>query len=295
MTTVTAGRRVALKNIMFATDFSPFSNAALPYVLSIAREYEGKVFAVHVMPSDSYVFITPETWPEFARAEEERAQAERERMEQRLKEVSHAILMRFGEVWDVLSRLIQENHIDLLVVGTHGRTGLKKFLMGSIAEKIFRHASCPVLTVGPNVAVDPDHQAEFKEILFATDFGTASLSALPYAISMAQENQARLSLLTVLERPEAGTVDMQANSEFLLHRLKDLIPPESEFWCTPECFVEFGTPAERILDFADTRHSDLIVLGVHPDRGKLAPTTHLATTAQSIVAASRCPVLTVRG
>src|SRR5262245_17037217 len=123
MTTVAVGKRVAIKNLMFATDFSPFSNAALPYALSIARQYGAKVFAAHVMPSDAYVFVTPETWPEFAQAEEERAKAERERMENVLRGIPHTVIMRVGDVWDVLSRLIEENQIDLLVLGTHGRTG----------------------------------------------------------------------------------------------------------------------------------------------------------------------------
>jgi nucleotide-binding universal stress UspA family protein len=218
------------------------------------------------------------------------------RLEQQLRGVPHKALCGVGDVWDVLCRLIGEHDIDLLVVGSRGHTGARKLFMGSIAEKIFRQASCPVLTVGPKVVGQQKSVAEFNQILLSTDFGEESLAAASYAVSLAQEHQARLSLLHVLERSHAGTVDLESNSDLLLRRLQGLVPPDTELWCHPEYFIEVGPPAEQILQFSRAHGVDLIVMGVRPTYGAVSAVTHLAhTTAQHIVAHAACPVLTVRG
>ena len=237
MKTLETGKRIALNNILFATDFSPHSNAALPYALAITHQYGAKLYGAHVLSSGDYLFVAPEIWPTLAQQEEQLRQEAAARLEEQLRGVSHEVLSGLGDVWDVLCRLIDEHDIDLLVVGTHGRTGGSKLLMGSIAEKIFRQASCPVLTVGPNVVRQEKSVAEFNQILLATDFGEESVAAAPYAISLAQEHQARLSLLHVLERPHAGTVDLESNSDFLVRRLQELVPKDAELWCHPEYFV----------------------------------------------------------
>jgi nucleotide-binding universal stress UspA family protein len=112
---------------------------------------------------------------------------------------THEALFGTGDVWTVLSRLIRERDIDLVVLGTHGRTGARKLLMGSIAEKVFRHATCPVLTAGPNVSPNPEGKARFQPILFATDFGKESLEALPFALHLAEKGRAQLTMLHVVD------------------------------------------------------------------------------------------------
>lgn len=295
MKTLEAGKRIALNNILFATDFSPHSDAALPYALAITHQFGAKLYGAHVLSSSDYLFVAPEVWPTLAQQEEQLQQEALTRLEDQLRGVPHEVLSGVGDVWDVLSRLIGEHDIDLLVVGTHGRTGARRLLMGSIAEKIFRLASCPVLTVGPNVVRQEKSMAKFSQILLLTDFGGESVAAAPYAISLAQEHQAHLSLLHVSER-RVGMVDLESNSDFLVRRLQELVPKDAELWCHPEYFVEFGVPAERILQFSATHGADLIVMGVRPTQGAVGTVTHLAhTTAQHIVAHATCPVLTVRG
>jgi nucleotide-binding universal stress UspA family protein len=201
-------------------------------------------------------------------------------------------------VWKVLSRFIGEHEIDLIVVGTHGRTGAKKLLMGSVAEKIFRQANCPVLSIGPNVPCQPEGEIKFKQILFATNFGEESLAALPYAISLAEENQSQLTLLHVVE--PVGAFDEEAVRAAAIRRLREMAPSEAEPWCRVELLVEiarpFAPPAERILEVAREHAADLIVLGARPMQGAMSAVTHLThTTDQSVVAQAACPVLTVRG
>jgi nucleotide-binding universal stress UspA family protein len=295
MKSIEVVNRIKLNNILFATDFSTCSNAALPYAMSIARHYGATLCAAHVASSEAYVTTSPELWPRPAQQEQERAGKQVEDLEKSLQGIPHSILTRSGDVWEALAGLVKDREIDLLVIGTHGRTGLKKLLLGSVAEKIFRHAYCPVLTVGPQIRFKTEGMPEFKKILFATDFSNESLAALPYAICFAEENQAQLSLLYVLEQPSVGSVDLESNAAFLLSRLRGLVPVE-ESLCHPQIFVEYGVPADRILDFAENWGVDLIVMGVRPSGMSLNVSTHLSkTTAQKTVAHASCPVLTVRG
>ena len=300
MKTLEAGKRIGLKNILFATDFSPCSNAALPYALGIAGQYEAKLYGVHVVAPEDYLFTAPENWPAHMQQEEQSQQEAAARLEEQIGAVPHAILSGVGEIWNVLSRLISEHDIDLIVIGTHGRTGARKLFMGSVAEKIFRQAACPVLTVGPNVLSKENSGSQFRKILFATDFSKESLAALPFAVSLAEEDQSQLALLHVVEQPAAGIVDVEGVTASLVGRLRELAPPEAESWCDVECLVgfsrQFAPAANRILEIARERAADLIVLGVRPTHGVFSTVTHLShTTAQNVVAHAMCPVLTIRG
>jgi nucleotide-binding universal stress UspA family protein len=296
MKTVETVNRIALSNVLFATDFSPFSDAALPYAISIARQYGGKVFATHVVPPSSYNIVPPDTWPMAVEAEGERDQHRIDRLEAILGTVPHDILMKVGDVWQVLSTLVKEENIDLLVIGTHGRTGLSKLMMGSVAEEIFRQAQCPVMTIGPEVPFRDASVVKFKSILFATDFSQASKAGLRYAISLAEESQATISLLHCIEKPAVGSVDLDSNASFVLRELEQLVPKDAEFWCKTKCFVEYGNHAEAIVGFAEKHKVDLIVMGVRAAAGNPEIATHLPKrTAHKVVAHATCPVLTVRG
>jgi nucleotide-binding universal stress UspA family protein len=289
--------RIALKNLLFATDFSACSNAALPYALAIAHQYNAKLFAVHVLTPGSYLlFASPENWPAVLEAEEEKHQINTARLEEKLRGVAHQVLSPAGDVSDVIFRLVREHAIDMLVLGTHGREGMKKLLMGSVGEKIFRQSSVPVMIIGPNVPVRTS-VAELNRLVFATDFSDESLVALPHALSLAQEHQAHLSILHVLQEPCPGTsVDFEPDTRFALRRMKELVPPESSLYLAPHYAVEFGDVTEQITKHASENGADLIILGIRQARAGMGSVTHFTnTTAQQIVAHATCPVLTVRG
>jgi nucleotide-binding universal stress UspA family protein len=300
MKTLEAGKRITLSNILFATDFSPYSNAALPYALAIAHQYGAKIYGAHVVASEDYLFAAPDLWTARLQQEKDLEHEVKGHLDEQLRGVQHQTLFGVGDVWNTLSRLIGENDIDLLVVGTHGRTGARKVLMGSVAEKIFRQAPCPVLSIGPNVPCKLVGEIQFHNILWATDFGEESLASLRYAFSLAEETQAKLTLLHVINQPAAGMIDLEAVTASVMRQLHELVPPEAEAWCHVECLVEFGEqfalPARRILEIAEDKAADLIILGVRPTHRAMSTVTHLAqTTAQHIVAHATCPVLTVRG
>lgn len=300
MHTVETGKRITLKNVLFATDFSQCSNAALPYALSVGRRYGATVHAAHVRPSrGEMLMMSPECWPALIEEEDARVENYIDQLEKQLRDVPHDVLTTNGDVPLAIIQLIEKYKIDLLVLGTHGRAGVGKLFMGSIAEEVFRRAPCPVLSIGPHVTAKPSREIQFQHILFATDFSKDSLAALPYAVSFAEEDQAQLELLHVVEQPAAGIPDLDDVQASLKRRLEALVPPDAQLWCEAEALVEFGpqfaSPALRIVGIAGARKADLIVLGAHPPIGKLGLATHLASTTAQVLTQSKCPVLTVRG
>src|ERR1700680_901327 len=190
MKAVQARTRIALKNILFATDFSAAAAAAAPFAMQIARSYGAKMFGLHVIPYDDYTSAAPEAWAMMADATEKETKEDARRLDEQLKGVEHEVVIGRGNVWEATAKLIKEKEIDLIVLGTRGRTGLGKALLGSVAEQILRQAPCPVLTVGPRVTLEPEKALKMHEILYATDLAADFPVAAPYAISLAQENQA---------------------------------------------------------------------------------------------------------
>lgn len=163
--------------------------------------YGARLYGAHVLSSEDYLYVSPEVWPAHLEQEAKVQEEVAARLEEQLRGVPHQALSAIGNVWPVLRRMVSEHNIDLIVVGSHGRTGARKLLMGSVAEKIFRQASCPVLTVGPKVVDQEKSVAEFNHVLLATDFGAESPASASYAVSIAHEHQALLSLLHVVQRP----------------------------------------------------------------------------------------------
>jgi nucleotide-binding universal stress UspA family protein len=265
----------------------------------MAREYGATIHALHVLTPAAYSNSRPEVCFVAMEAEEETAQSDIERVDARLTGLAHeSMVVRGFAVWPTLEQAMENCSADLIVLGTHGRTGAQKFLLGSVAEEIFRRSSVPVLTIGPHVHSGTHNGAKFHNVLFATDFTPESLAAAPYALSLAQGNKARLLLLHVVRDHEQRKEEAFGESSVanIMYKLNDLVPNGAELWCHPETVVEFGDPAERILGAAKIRGADLIVLGVRGAAGHLGAATHLErTTAHKVVAHAGCPVLTVRG
>ncbi len=296
MKTATARTAVRFRNILFATDFSAAAASAIPYVKQIVKHYDADLVALHVRPPVVNPMTEPASWPtdiEAAKAENEK---HREELLDAFAGVRTQVRIEEGSIQECLRTEIEKNKTDLVVIGTRGRTGLGKLLMGSVAEEILRDVSCPVLTVGPHTDGTRVPGGQFREIVFATDLSPESHGAAAYAVSLAQEFQSRLVLVHVIPEPNAGELvtaaDVMASSKSLLRKL---VPPEAEAWCKPEYFVFRGEAAEKILDFANLRETDLIVLGVRPEKGVPGAATHLPISmAHKIVAHAACPVLTVR-
>ncbi len=199
--------KIALKNVLFTTDFSPISETALLFAESVARRYGSKLTVAHVISPLETRMVPPEGWGACQQALDDAASFQMSCLDQRLHGLPHEIVVQHGLVGDVIAELIEKTDADLLVMGTHGRSGVSRFLMGSVAEEVFREATCPVLTIGPKVSAGASHEAEFKEIVFASGFNPESLAA-PYALSLAQEFQARLTLVHVAPQVADAETDL---------------------------------------------------------------------------------------
>jgi nucleotide-binding universal stress UspA family protein len=173
-TTNQTAERVTFKNILFATDFLPGAQAAFPHAAGLAKSFGANLYALHVNEPVNYA-LPPEAWVAMQTAVEAEKKALRERFQRECPEVAGKIIEAEGEIWTAVETAIEKYEIDLVVVGTRGRTGLEKVLLGSKAEEILRRAHCPVLTVGPDVPAKLGTHEKIGSILYATQFGTASL------------------------------------------------------------------------------------------------------------------------
>ncbi len=289
---------VSFRNVLFLTDFSEPSEAALPFAMSIARAYGSKTFVLHVLQPNPMLYSTPDSVALLQAAQEDAAKAGMERLAAHLTGLPHEEILEWGAgVWESVEQALKSSAIDLIVVGTHGRTGAEKLLLGSVAEDIFRRSPVPVLTVGPTVRKGVHSGARFHSVLFATDFSSHSLAALPYALSLAQENQARLTLLHVLaQNGICNSTLNQTPMDAALSKLKELVPEGTDNWCQPEALVETGDPSSRISEMAKQQRADLIVLGVRSVTQPAGAGNHLGRAiAHRVVVHAPCPVLTVRG
>jgi nucleotide-binding universal stress UspA family protein len=293
---IESSKRVLLTKILVTTDFSEVSDRALDYAIALARRYDARIYLAHVITPDPFQFAEPQ----LAQATYEKVRQAAEEgitdilISGKLRGVPHEVLMEEGNVWPTLDKLINEHEIDLVVVGTHGRGKVQKILIGSVAEEIFRQADCAVMTVGPGVKGDAAKEIELKSILFATDFGPGAEKAAAHAFSLAQEHDARVTLLHVIESAAAYTEESVARQrEIHVVRMKQLMPPGSENWCKPEFRVTFGSAVEEILIAARESKADLVVMGAKARRS-LAGHVPL-TIAYNVVTKAACPVLTVRG
>jgi nucleotide-binding universal stress UspA family protein len=295
----------AIRKILCPTDHSEFSSRALAYAIPIARWYEATITALHVytisplpptkIPPASHTHLSPEA---------------RETMLDvmgRFTKPARSAGVVVDEVvveGDPVEEIVQQaRRADLLVMGTHGRRGFERLVLGSVTEKVLRKSPCPVLTVPRHAPGSPPGDAfAFKRILCPVDFSDSSRKALEFALSLAMEADAKLGLLHVIEQlsdmgqPEVARFDLRAYAEYLERgardRLAALIPEDAREWCRPEVVVVPGKAHRGILKVAEERRSDLIVMGV-AGRGGIDRMVFGSTAAQ-VVREAACPVLTVR-
>jgi nucleotide-binding universal stress UspA family protein len=301
---------IEIRRILCPIDFSDHSRRALDHAIAIARWYESTVTALHVFSpapvaafgpgpvvfepivltavdhdpllADTRAFIEAESAPGVA-------------IEALLREGNTA-----AEIVDQATKM----SADLLVIGTHGRSGFERLLLGSVAEKVLRKARCPVLTV-PRRLPDavPSGPVLFKRILCAVDFSESSMHALKYALSLAQEADGCLTVVHVLAAEFAGPVGigeepvslaaLQRQHEADARKLLEQAVPESAAaYCKADTMLLHGKPWREILRIAADRQTELIVMGVQ-GRGA-ADLMFFGSTTQHVVREATCPVLTLR-
>lgn len=296
-----------IKRIVCPTDFSDFSQRALDHALALARWYGSEVSVLHTIPR---VLMPPEFYPYLQEPVtpdpevRERALAELGRFVRHAREdgITAEIRLEEGDPVEEILKLTERLPGDLVVMGTHGRRGFERWVLGSVAEKVLRMAKCPVLTVpmNPDVKDEPE-KVLFKKILCPIDFSSCSIKALEFALSLAEEADGKLTLIHVLESvfEDAGDMAALAVSDYrdymernARERLEQAVPAEARQWCESEAIIASGRSYQRILKYAREREADLIVMGV---QGRSAVDLMLfGSTTQHVVRAAECPVLTIR-
>jgi nucleotide-binding universal stress UspA family protein len=284
-------KTVLLDKILLATDFSPASDRALEYALSLARRYGSHLYVTHIVTLDGYSIIASDfasarEQKHFQEAKDAMAKLARSGL---LTNVSHSIVIEEGLLWPAIQRLIKKYEVKLVVAGTRGMGSMQKILLGSNSEQMFRQLSVPMLTVGPTASSEPEYVAEFEHILFATDFGLGAEKEAAFALSLAQEHSSKLTVLHVWTGAQ-HLVALQRDS--ILRQMKDLVPDSQGEHCLVDYRVVYGKAVEEILRVREDTQAGLIVMGAKKRKNLAGHVPQ--TTAFEVVSAAPCPVLTVR-
>ena len=291
MPTLAPVSRLSLKNILFPTDFSEASRTALPFAQSLARMYGSTILLAHSLAPAPHLPVVTDHIPELDDFVWQDTRGKLDAMaHDAAADIPTKTLVSRGDVALTVPAMIRENAIDLIVMGTHGRRGVGKMIMGSAAEKIYRNASCPVMTVGPQVHASPDWK--LRRVLCPVDLAEDSEPALHYALALAEENQAEFLVLDVI--PLVPWQYRESEERRSRRAVESLIPEQAKDWCTPQIVTRWEYPSEAIVLEAAERDVDLIVMSVHKSRAASWLAHMPWPTASEVVSRAPCPVLTIR-
>lgn len=301
--------RMKIERILCPTDYSEFSERALLRAVRLASWFGARITAVHVIPPTPWLVPADTGTPYVA------VPADRLRGLRQVEALERFVLPYGGEGVPIHtqlldgdpSRLIQQAALelpaDLLVMGTHGRGGFEHLLLGSVTEKVLRRATCPVLTVG-GAAPSKFDGPLFRRIVCALDLTEAPSRTIDVALSLAEENMARVTLVHVLEGLpcQAGPPFYRTLPEILRlrrelfeeaeDRLHSRVPTVARDFLSVSERVEEGTPWRLVLQVAEETRAELIVMGAH-SRGVLGR-AFFGSTVNQVVRQAPCPVLVVR-
>jgi len=298
-----ATRRTPIERILCPIDFSDISRHALAHAAAIAHWYEARLTLLYVFVNLPAIDLPPLVLEE----------GDRERLLTRMRNFASDVprevaldcqLQEERLVHEAILAQIDTSRADLLVLGTHGRSGFQRLFLGSVTEKVIRKGKCPTLIVPPKAPdVAPDAPVQFHRIVCAIDFSEGSIAALEYAINLAEEFDGQLTLLHVTELPAALAQEPfvvedeiarihEAAVTHAQRRLSDLIPENARAYCAIDTAVVEGRVYREIVQRARDTKADLIVMGVH-GHGAL-DLLLFGSTTHHVIRASTCPVLIVR-
>lgn len=284
---------VGIRNVLIATDFSRQSTETIATGMDLCHVYGAHACVLHVLARDEFMLAGFEAYAaarEAARRDMLDLERDLERKYPRDEGRDYELLMSEGEVSESVLECVRERQIDLIVIGTHGRSGLSKMLLGSVAERVFRHSAIPVLTLGPYV----HHRKVFApaRILVPVDFTPASRASAKYACLLAREHNAELVLLHVVEHPDSESLaDIECLKRGVEQSLAELVHGDIEP-SRVKVIAQIGRVIPTVLNVASDETADLMVLGVHTYPGLV--NRFRWQVAYDLVRQAACPVLTVR-
>jgi nucleotide-binding universal stress UspA family protein len=286
-----AAPAVFFKNLLFATDFSESSRHALPFVATVAHKFGSRVHLCHVITPAQLLVGAPEAAPYLYEAEREAGAKELENLgrSSQWRGLDVRTIIATGILEDELGAVISKNRIDLIVVGTRGRTGAPRLLLGSAAETICRSGSVPVLTVGPDAMGQKN--ADFRRVLLPTDFSEQSMKILPYCLELAGRFGSSVTFLHVIPTSTGANVSARCLAEESRHTLEKAVAAHRG-QLRAQFLVEFGDTAGAIIRAAKETGADLVAMGI---KHGFPSGIHLPSgIAYRVMADAECPVLTLR-
>jgi nucleotide-binding universal stress UspA family protein len=292
--------RFRLGTILCPTDFSVFSDRALRHAVALAGPFHARLEVAHVIPRLAGYRYYPASLPA---TEEMRAEALDETRRFAAPAVQAgldvSVMVREGDPWREILGLAEERNVDLTVLGTHGRGGLERFMLGSVTEKLLRRLPCPILTVCHEEGRTWQAPGLLRRVLCATDLSPSSREAVDLAVALAAAYGARVTLAHVLEPipPTGEPLDFPASYRQELQRrasqeLHDAAETaEVRHGVEVDGWMGSGRPAEEIVRLAVDQQVDLLVIG--QGRGALDRLL-FGSNAHAIVREATCPVLVAR-
>lgn len=283
-----------ISRVLCAVDFSEPARAAFEHALALSGARNAELTVVQAVPKDR-----PFRWHARERMAMEAA------LQRAAKDagVRLKVSVQHGNPAGVILLHARARRPHLVVIGTHQRTGLTRFRIGSIAETVTLRAACPVLIVpGPARGSMADVPTSFGQILCAVDFSAASDDALHHAFSLARKDHGRVTLVHVAKDMSPTSVSRHTYhvrlpeyhrlvAQDAWRRLQEIIPKEMRRSGRIHARVVAGAPSTEIVRIAKDVNADLIVVGV-PARGAIGRRL-FGTTATRVMRTAGCPVLAV--
>jgi len=296
--------RKQINNIFCATDFSRLAQEVVSYGISLAKEFNAKLLVCHVVDFPTVTMYGEAVagpiehqnrFMEYARKEIDSLIGS--------EDIDYQALVTLGNTTEEISRHVKEHRADLVITATHGRSGLKRFFLGSVTERLMRSLSCPLLVLRPaeETSTKKTQKFPFKKILVGCDFSSDSDMAFQNSLSMAQEFQSQLHLVHVVEPSgykdlfkmpaDSGEKIKQDLFEMIKRKLKSMVPEEALNWLTLQTHLLVGKPYAEIIRYAEINDIDLIVLGL---RGHgMVEDLLMGSTTDRVIRRAPCPVLSV--
>ena len=278
---------LAVKEILAGTDFSEEATLAVKVAARLAKQFGCKLHVLHAVAPQ--VFVSGVT-PMIQHLDVQNAQ---QRLHEYCARIAQLRLTKHDEVvlpepaTQAIAAVAEQIGVDLVVVGSSGRSGVGKIVLGSVAEAAIRNLHCPVLVVGPNCLV---RHGTLEAIVLATSLPMGSLRAAQYAMSIAQGFGASLTLLHVLAKDMAEQ-KIASEKQSASRILRELVPADVDLPRPIRFEVATGDRSEVIVQAANQCRAGLIVMGVreHALLADHAPWT----TLSEVIRNAHCPVLAV--
>lgn len=323
--------RIETKKILCAIDFSDFSDTVLAHGKALASQLGSTLCLCHILSGTLMISSLGHSYVDYPDIEADRANSARDRLEKMAEKLDMAceIIVSTGHVPDEINQIVQKNDIDLVIAATHGGSGIKRFLIGSVTDRLVKILQCPLLILFAQKEDSGSvitENLKFERILVGCDFSKDSKLAFDHALSLAQEFQSQLHLAHVIRpmeqiglhasdhisiqadgytdwsRPEYPALEKEAGNDdlddektlfkSLKETLSSMVPEESRNWCTPVTVLLKGQPYKELVDYARKKRVDVIVLGVHGHG--LLERFLVGSTTDRVISRACCPVLVVR-